>query len=392
VAPAAAALIEFAFKSAVWDPNDTSHARETEPGEQGHFDFPFTNLSDQQVELGMLSRKCDCTILQVCVVERQSEWEEYHKALLKQPLEAKAGDWAWTNLKEGGPGFTVPARAKGVVRMGWDGRKRPGTRLNLAVDVWYQPVGDLGGRQFDKLDVPIVTTVPLRFAPLRVDVGTLGPRDSETVKFTVWSATRDALEFQPSSDPLFEYTSKPFTPAERANLEKDLRGGPDKKDKSSGESTRIRSVYHFQVKVNERAGGKQMDQGPFYHDVVFLLEGNERFRGPKLTGVMRGDVSVDSSKIDFDIFRAKDGKTRAVVVWTDDPNLVLDIESQLPRSLVVKLTPEGKVGGRGKWRLQVTVPPDTFYGSFTDEHVITLQTKTEPPRKIRIPLAGNAQS
>src|SRR5437870_1733415 len=41
------AMIKFTFNRAVWDPDDDKYALEMEPGQDGHFDFPFENTSDQ---------------------------------------------------------------------------------------------------------------------------------------------------------------------------------------------------------------------------------------------------------------------------------------------------------------------------------------------------------
>ena len=44
-----------------------------------------------------------------------------------------------------------------------------------------------------------------------------------------------------------------------------------------------------------------------------------------------------------------------------------------------------------KWKLEVSVPPDTQFGAFPEESVIILRTQETPPRFIRIPVTGNGQ-
>src|SRR5205807_1206813 len=101
---------------------------------------------------------------------------------------------------------------------------------------------NLNQRSFDKLEVPSRMAAAMRFAPARVNVGALGPRESASADFILWSATRADLDLQwvDPKDPRFVYESKPFTAAERRDLEKKLRR-PTGQDKE-GENTRIRSA------------------------------------------------------------------------------------------------------------------------------------------------------
>jgi hypothetical protein len=207
-------------------------------------------------------------------------------------------------------------------------------------------------------------------------------------KFTLWSATRPDLhlEFADAADPRFVYEKRPLTREEARELEKKLR--------KEGGNTRVRNGYHLQVTVNETAGGKQLDQGPFTHDVFFFLDEDkeEKVRGPQVQGLVKGDVMVGTKggKVDMEIFRAKEGKQLVVPLWTDN-RVQLELDSQDPVTLQVKLEKAEKVGARSKWLLDVTVPPATQYGAFGETSVIVLRTKTNPPRFIRIPVVGNGQ-
>jgi hypothetical protein len=388
--PTAAKAINFAVKKAIWDPEDEAYALETERGHDGHFDFPFENLSGQPAEIGLLDRSCDCSHLEVCLVP-PLEWEQYRKEIDKNPLTAKPGNWTWEMVPPNNTkGFEVPADAKGLVRVGWEGRKGPGSRLNLRIKVWHQPLGNVAQRDFEDLDVPIVMAAPLMFSPPRDNLGTLVARDSAVARFTLWSATRDAVDLKwgDADDPRFVYDKKPFSSEECRELEKKLR--------KEGANTRVHSAFHFQVTVNEQAGGKQLDQGPFTHDVSFLLD-DDKVRGPQVLGVAKGEGDVivgnteDRGKVDMKIFRAKDGHKRVVPLWTEN-QILLEPESQTPATLQVKLEQGERTGSRTKWLLEVTVPPSTQFGVFPEESVIILRIKSTPPRFIRIPVTGNGQS
>lgn len=386
--PKSSSVIKFAITKAIWDKEDEEYALEQEKGTEGHFDFPFENVASEPGEVGLQRTSCDCTHLEVCLVS-DAEWEPYRQELVKNPQTAKAGNWTWHKLASNeSRGFEVPGRAKGFIRVGWHGRKDSGSRLRLSIDVWHQPGGNARYRSFENLVVPIVIAAPMMYKPARANIGNLGPRDSAVADFTLWSATRESPDFKlnDSADPLFRQEATPFTKEECADLEKQFRKG--------GENTRVRSAFHLKVTVHEQAAGKQLDQGPFIHTLSYLLDG-DRITGPIIQGSVKGEIVVgnaeDRGKVDLKIFRGKEGATREIALWTDD-KMVLQPESQSPPTLQVKLTKAEASGKRTKWRLEVTVPPGTHFGPFTEENVIILRTQSDPPRFIRIPLVGSGGS
>jgi hypothetical protein len=383
-----AALIKFPVTTAKWDPEDDKYALEQEKGQEGHFDFPFENDTNQEAELGLLRRSCDCSHLEVCVVST-SEWERYCQEIKKHPVTAMAGDWTWRKITENElQGMNVPAGAKGFVRVGWNGRKEAGQPLRLGIEVWHQPKGKMRERDFSRLDVSVMIAPPILFSPPRASVGTLGPRDSATAEFMLYSSTRSAPDLKiGDEDPLFVSRLAPFTPEETKQLEKKLRKGED--------STRIKSAFHLKVSVREQAeGGRQMDQGPFYRPVTLVLD-DEKINGPVVSGSVKGDVIVgsteDRGKINL-TFRAKEGISQTVPLWTEDDKTVLTLESQTPATLEVNLSRGETVGKRTKWFLKVTVPANVHFGVFPDDSVIILRMQTVPPRFIRIPVVGNGQA
>src|SRR5438270_2548226 len=188
-----------------------------------------------------MQRSSDCSLLEVCLLP-PAERQQYQQDLLENPMTAKPGNWAWQKVGEAdNKGFEVPAGAKGLVRVGWQGRKGPGSRLNLKIKVWHQPRGNIGQREFDDLEVPSIVASPIMFMPPRNHVGTLVPNDSAVAEFTLWSATRDSLDlvWEGGGDPRFVYEKRAFSPEECRDLEKKLR--------KDGGNTRVRNAFHFQV-------------------------------------------------------------------------------------------------------------------------------------------------
>ena len=385
------ALIKFPFLRAVWDRDDPDYALEQERGSGGRFDFPFENSSSTQAaELGLYKRSCDCSHLEVCLTS-PAEWERYQGEIVSDPLKAKPGDWTWHKINEGDTtGFEVPAGGKGFIRVVWDGRKEIGSRLRLTVDVWHQPKGKPRERPLpDKLEVPILMAAPVMFAPPRLSLGNLGPNDSAVGEFDIWTSTRDEfdLKFADTSNPLIVQEITPVSKEECRQLENRMR-------KEGDVNSRIRKAHRVKVTVREKAGEKQLDQGPFYHAINFVLDG-ETISGPLVVASIKGDIIVgnleDRGRADLKTFRAKDGAARDLSLWTDS-QLVLEHESHTPATLEVKLEKKETTGNRAKWLLKVTVPPNTHFGPFTEESVIILRTLTTPPRFLRIPVAGHAQS
>jgi hypothetical protein len=381
--------LRFAYTKPVWDKDDDEYALEQEQGKEGHADFPFENKSAAAAQLGLMTVSCDCSYLEVAL-PLASEWENHVKELHDKPQAETPTSWTWTKLaRSETEGFKVPPGAKGMLRVNWHGRRGNGHLLNLAIKIWHQPEEMVGQRNFEDIKVAIRMASPVRFTPVTAAVGTLSAHDTAVVHFTLWSATRDevAITFGDQGNPLFTPQLRKFSPQECRELEKELRT-------LKKENTRIILAYELTVKVQEQAGGKQLDQGPFRHALTMFVDGDKAAE-PTIWGTVKGDIvmgnSEDGGKIDLKTFRAKEGAALAVFLWTDD-QIALQVENQTPPTLDAKLAKLESKGKRAKWQLEVTVPPDTQFGAFSAESVIILRTQTNPPRFIRIPVIGNGQS
>ena len=370
VGKAQAAALRFVFLRAVWDKDDEEYALEMEKGRNGHFDYPFENLLDQAAEIGLVETSCGCSHLEVCLLPR-AEWERYRQEILNNPLSARFGDWQWEKMTIDNKGLVVPPKGVGLVRVNWNTRGDLDSRLQLRPRIWHQPLSQLAGRNFETLQVSARVAAPIRFVPIRGSVGNLGSRDSGVAEFTLWSGTRPELDLKwdESAEPLYTYAAKPLSREQCKEMEKKLR--------AAGDNARVLKAFRFQVTVKEQASGKQLDQGPIYHTVNFLLD-DEKVPGPLVVGNVRGDVLVGSAeergKVDLKTFRAKEGAHRTVSLWTEDDQVILETESHAPRTLEIKLTKGEKIGSRTKWQLEVTVPPSTQFGAFSEESVIILRT------------------
>src|SRR5262249_47606592 len=123
--------VQFAHTKAVWpppphwwDPKDDNYKpyiAEFELGQDGHYDFEFTNTEKADVEFGVAETNCVCSGVHVAVFQSTAQKEAYEKA--RKGGAPTAGDaLAWTKVdmdKDLRKTITVPAGASGVVRIGW---------------------------------------------------------------------------------------------------------------------------------------------------------------------------------------------------------------------------------------------------------------------------------
>ncbi len=384
-----AAGMRFLFTQAMWD-KDPEYLREYEKDVHGHYDFPFGNFSDQPQELGLLRSNCDCASVDV-TLQPEEEVRRYVEALAKDPIGAKAPDWTWQTLaRDEYKGIVVPPQSKGLVRINWKGRKEAGQRLNLSSKMWYQPKGVMRAREFADLEVPIVMAHPAQFYPARANVGVLGPADTATAEFFVWSATRDALDMSipaKAADPLISVDTRPLKGKEIEDLQADLK-------KSVQINTRIRVAYLVKVTVREQIAGKQLPQGPLYVAVPLQPDGEPFSSGsPLIIGMVRGEVQVgavdDHGKIDLKTFYSREVHRRTISLRAPEASK-FTVDSVEPGIVEAKLTKKETTAAKTRWELEVIVPANSVTGALPDDSAVILRTQTTPPRYIRIPLTGNA--
>ncbi|MCI0642912.1 MAG: hypothetical protein L0Y72_06040 [Gemmataceae bacterium] len=389
-------VIRFPLTRVIWNAEDKDYVNETEQV-KGSFEFPFENITDAAAEIGAFDVACDCSIVEAALVDRK-EFDLHAKRLMEAPLEAKAGNWKWQKLtrspavkpqKDEVHSFAVPANATGFVRLKWDPHnKPPGSKLQLTVDVWSGPAGNVRQRRADRLEVPIAIVAPLQFKPGRVRLGELGSGNHVVAEFTLWSATRSQVNVEfadKTPDKLVVPVITPFTVEERQALQDRLR-----KEDMGG---RVKAAYHLRVTVKEQDGDKQLDQGAFYRFIPLLVDGALLEPSPLLVGTIRSDVEVAGGEnkggIQLNSFAANQ-EHKAVFPLFAHKNIQLRLERSDPSILVVKLHKKELTGERQRWLLEVIVPANSIQGKFAEHSAIILRASDNPPRFIRIPVLGNA--
>lgn len=390
--PAKPAPLTFFSTKAVWDESDPEMAKEAETGVEGYYDFAFQNPGPDAVVLGFGQTSCDCSQLKVAVVgaEWASKFPEMHA---KNPTAFPTDPtWTWTVLPQSEKeGVEIPAGGVGVARVQWNGRKGAGQRLRLNLKMWMHPVGAADDRSFTTLEVPIVMAEPLRFEVDRLALGVLGSGGEVRGILLAWSPTRDKLDLKVDAAKL-----PPNMDVNVTRLSDEAAKAIAERFRAAKTGTAVRSAFQIGVKLREQHAGKQLDQGPFNRPIPLISPDLPLgIHAPPVTATVRGDIDVglpeDGGLVNLKTFSAKNGIKKTIPVWNDG-NADLEIESVYPTIVEVKLKRNAKEStpARGRWALEVVVPPGAWNGPFQDDAVIILKTGTTPPRRIRIPIGGNA--
>jgi hypothetical protein len=419
-----------------WGTNDDRYILELEVGNGGYFDFPYENADDSELQVGMQHKSCVCTKAALCVFKdhQQQEYEQAVANPARTPaLEASLAWSHWTKENEHTMTVTIPAKARGLVRLYWEGKKQEPGRFSVEVEMWSRPVGSGRDRAVKKLTVKVDYVPPLLFDVDKIDGGLLLPQKTLDGSFHCWSATRQ-FEVQAASDnkcfvvevvPLrgkaFEkqayrtlasscaaLVASPFSPgpllaATEANaaLADGLPGGfPNNK--------RVVCAFRVNVALYEQRDGKQLDMGWFREEVPLIVTSNghplppDSVHLPVLRAIVDGDIklpeTVDTGrKIDFKLFKVKDGGRRRIQVWGPE-GAKLTYEKCEPSvlNLDVVLKSREPTAMFSHWELNVTILPDMEPGPLPEDSVIVFNLElpahgTTPAvtRKVRIPIVGS---
>jgi hypothetical protein len=380
--PADKVLLQFDQQKAVWDEKEPEYAAEFEFGKDGYYNFPFTNATSAPVEFGLSYMSCGCSKVKACVLNYE-ELQAYKK-------DKKDDNLRWQTLpKDEARGLTVPPGAGGIVRLTWEVRK-VSSQNSLFIKLWNKDPSGKRGPEID-MGASVSFVMPVQYSPQIKDFGNLGPHSVERAHFWFWSATRDRFDLdvrEKKEDPCFVFRATPLTVEECGKLAEKLKT-------ESGIRTRIKAAYRVEVEVHEQRGGRQLDLGPFQRYVPMAIDHpvGEDPKGPELKGWVRGDIVIgspeDRGHIDFRSFPLNSAKERRVPLYTEGG--VKLTREQVPDYLDVDLTEKETVNNKTHWDLRAVVRPGVLRpGSLPDDSAIILRTNSMPPRRIRIPIQGNA--
>ena len=358
----------------------------------GHQDFWFENRNADTVEVGLDSKNCTCSTVELLTLTPQERaklpaWppDTAGKHVPGRLLEQRR---RWQPLTETHTAM-VPPEVAGVVRLGWKAKKLGPDRM--AASLWSQAQANEATRSFTSLAVDIMFVPPLLIMPPNQTVPDLEPGDERLVEFNCWSPTHDHFKLEvkeAEGDPHFACRWEPLTKGERTRLgEEQEAAGRPKTDISYG--------YRVTVTIHEEQNGKHLDMGPFHR--ILLLKNDLDFDvNAAISGMVRGDVRLgtpdEHDRIELGYFPTDEGTSRTVPLESSRSGLELEIDSKEPSYLHVQLLGAGKVLSEGGklWELTVGVPPNLPSGRLPQHSAVVLRTKEKIPRRIRIPVTGDA--
>jgi hypothetical protein len=386
-------------RTAVWDPEDPNYTREIEKGTQGYYDFLIANVSETPVKLTLNSKSCKCASVRYALLSAPIRAKL--KDATKEPpsgtrLEPFVADASWTELlrERDQPNMSItvpPADAAGpqfaVLRLGWDGKKEP-QKMILSADLQAT-----AGSAADYLhfEVPIIICPPVGASTEKLDFGELKPGERQTQTLILWSATRDKFDVTAqlaAPDPCIVVAPpRPLTADELKKLPEEMvaKGLVQAK-------TRPKCGYEISVTAAERQGDNQLELGAMSRRL--MINGTDWDVTVSLVGTVRGAIKVgepsDHDRIELRVFPANRGIERMVKITSPDPNLQLTLDHVKPDGLKASIVPNPAGFGTRTWKLTVTAPPNALAGPLPPDSAIYLKTNSTPPRRVRIPISGNA--
>ena len=375
-----------------------------EVGHAQSHDFWFKNENAQDVPVGVFSKSCQCTSVQLAIAPK--DWKDVpapdeREKVLKQ-LEATP-----TELKNNEAAVSVPAGAVGLVRLGWTS-DREGSK-DLSADLWMGEKG-AGPNQHFAIYAQFVGPV---MAPPEIDAGEiLLERLPQTVTIRCGSLTRSDFpldarllhsRLKEGSNPFEVGKPVKMTAEETAELRKDSRYGP------------VLAGYKTPITLARVSadGTTPFDLGPFRQRVELKTEGAEPM-AVVVTGKIRGDLAPANTAtvpVMFEPFERTQAVDRPILLESgaDVTSLELDRGTadrpRTPDFLDVEFPETPEVSGDRKlWSVRVKwVPSSQASGVFPrDEdgyrdsavYVRPVYAKKDGPAPpcLRIPVRGTADT
>jgi len=267
--------------------------------------------------------------------------------------------------------------------MKWEAKSAEPRRLTATIE--YR-VGDL--LEDYQFEVPIRGVVPLMASTPVVQVGELGYNDVRDTGFYCFSATRPNLNVsvdEATPDPCIEVSPpRPLSEQELAELP----------EKVSLAGLRMKCAFYIGIKVYERKGNNQLDLGPLTRNFR-VRAASDAEQTIALQGTVRSaSITVGESgergRVDLGNFQANRGMQRVVTISSPDPGMQLKVVGHSPETFDVTLAERQSSRLPKRWDLTVEVDPKKGWTGLMQHGSIVLEIAGEQPRKIRIPVTGNA--
>jgi hypothetical protein len=366
------------FARTVFPESEKEPGVEAELNASGHYDFWFANDNDEDLAVGLKSKGCRCSNIEMKVMP--PEWkqnflklaEANKKATLQEQLRF-AGEVDDSHLRQlegkekpvvvehSGTFGKVPAGAFGRIRVQWK-RDKGGPQV-----LWAQLWTDQPDNESARLQLKVLILEPLQTRP-EWPMGTILARDLPTKDFAIvcWSATRKSIKVKADRASAHqEAKSDPFVVGQPVPMS-------DQEREQVAQATGMRRIQcAYRIPITLRAvsedGSMPFDLGPFRRWVVLTAGGDEGIDPVRtvVSGRIEGDVTVgspnDAGMVSFGVFERQRGARRTVTLQSTLPGLELklDPDHKVPDYLQVKLSEKAETGqgGNRTWKLHVEASP-----------------------------------
>jgi hypothetical protein len=406
-------------------PGEKQRAAVSEVGEENTHDFWFKNELDRVVEVGMLSKTCKCTNVQVWLAPdrysktpREGEEEAAAAKALKDVEQVVP-----TDLLQKDSSAVVPPGRVGFVRLTWRGKTEGGQPLVAELWMGQKNAGSTARLQINALFVPPVWVKPL---PPALELGAhdmdltregltsadLG-ENGKTYYLLCWSATRPEFRLnsqvvhsrlEDKKNPFMVGAPEPLTPELLARLV-DKFLDEQKEHKYTDIPPVVRPLSGYRIPITLRAhaeeDGTPFDLGRFKQWVELTSDALSDVIDVKVIGAITGDVTSPGSDgvVQFGTFRRNREQRQALKLETGEDVTGLELDpKRTPDFLDVELpTKAVKTGGRKLWEAVVKVRENKVSGEFPSDanarmrdSAVYIQTVGPNPACIRIPVSGTA--
>ncbi len=401
--PVVTELLKRHEKTATWDPKDPQYVQEFAKGIKAHYDFLVENANDKPVTVSLDSKfSCTCTNLDVLIgvvpADARAKLKDAKPAPSGAALEPYLAGVTWTSIAHDqdkpAPTVDIPAADAGgpqfaAVRFNFETKQYKATTLKAQVQARLGKAAD-----YLNFDVPVSIVPPLGASVPNEQLafGDLKSGEHREQSFKIWSATRDHITPTvqlATDDPCIQVAEpRPLSADELARL-------PDELIASGAVTARTRPRWGYEIKVtvSERHGDNQLELGPFSRR-LYVNKGTDAELVVTLTGTVRGSIRVgqpgDRDRVDLRVFPATHGAEQRLTITGTTPGLTLAVDHVKPDALQVQLVPIPTRFGNPSWTLIVTAPPNALAGPLPSDSAVYLKTGGPQPRRIRIPVVGNA--
>jgi hypothetical protein len=407
-----------------WPGEPAERVRDYEWTQQGHYHFWFQGFRDQPVWVGLISKSCKCSTVELGLApeetmslneEERADWiEKNHASVSWKALE-----------RDDREGINVPGRSGGWIRLSWDGKTATDNGEKLGAELQSARIWLKGDKEAIEvsLDVPVRFVAPVQALLLGADSKPVDPErdaferamapgkgDQLEYRFLLWSSTRDQFTVQPSPAGNKDYVTcsqpVPLTEEQRKELVTQL-------------ARRVVGAYYVTVTARSYLDDdNQLDLGPFKLSTSMSLPDvpEQKRLALNVQGRVDGWITVRSrasygrveGRIDLGSFSRRRNKIHEdTTISADSDTICLELDKERMSKydfLDVKLEPPRMDAGKKLWTLTVTVLAEKVSGPLADRDAAVYLNifqdadceksprpeGKKPLRRIKIPVLGQA--